>query len=520
MFDHFKERGLRQLLLIISWGITMVSCEKNEYETINNYGGGDENGTGMHVPLLKAFSFRVSSNPYQLVEDVPCEIIGDSVAECWVRHFINDKELIPHFEYYGSNVYVDGQPIKSDETRLDFNKPVHLTITGGTLQKDYTVFVHSFTGLPVVWIETKGRQDITSKDEYLKASFRMDGDMETYENSILDSVNIKGYGNSTWSMPKKPYRLKFDEKVSLLSEPKDRSWVLLANYTDKTSLRNYIAFYMGSMSALDYTPRSHFVELMLNGEYKGTYQLCEKIKISKNRVNVGDDGFLLEVDSKAEDGEATFFTSQLEQPVNIKDPDVTVGDADYEYVRNYVQIAEDALYADNFRDENEGWRKYMDMDSFVEWYLVNEIARNNDASFYSSCYMSLRRGGKLKMGPLWDFDIAFGNVNYEGNYSTTGLMLRWYFWFSRLFQDPAFVAKVKERFEYFYSRKDDIIREINEKARYLKLSVEENNSKWGTFYTYISPNYNIWGNYMNEVQSMKNWLNDRFEWLKSEFDRM
>ena len=226
------------------------------------------------------------------------------------------------------------------------------------------------------------------------------------------------------------------------------------------------------------------------------------------------------MDSKARDGETTFFTRHLEQPVNIKEPDVSVGDEDYEYVRNYVQAAEDALYAENFTDEDEGWRKYMDMDSFVDWYLVNEIARNTDASFYSSCYMSLRRGGKLKMGPLWDFDIAFGNVNYDGNFDPTGLMVRYYFWCSRLFQDPAFVARVKERFDYFYSRKDDIIREVNEKARYLKFSVEENNNKWGTLYTRTWPNYDVWGNYLNEVQNLKNWLNERFEWLKNEYEGM
>ena len=124
------------------------------------------------------------------------------------------------------------------------------------------------------------------------------------------------------------------------------------------------------------------------------------------------------------------------------------------------------------------------------------------------------------MGPLWDFDIAFGNVNYNEDFSPTGLMLRWYSWYSRLFQDPAFVAKVKERFDYFYSRKDDIIREINEKAQYLRLSVEENNNKWGTFYKYTPPNYNIWGSYQNEVQNLKYWLNERFEWLKREYDKM
>jgi hypothetical protein len=275
---------------------------------------------------------------------------------------------------------------------------------------------------------------------------------------------------------------------------------------------------MGSISSLDYTPRYHFVELMLNGMYMGTYQLGEKLKIGKDRVNVGDDGFLLEIDAKAADDEVTFMTEHLEQPVNIKDPEVVVEDENYNYIKSYLMKAENALYAENFTDETEGWQKYLDLDSFVDWYLINEIAKNCDAAFVSSCYMNLKRGGKLKMGPLWDFDLAFGNIDYSESYDPKGFLIKYVSWYSRLFQDPAFVAKVKERFNYFYSHKDDIMRDINENAQYLRYSVEENNNKWGTLYNYTWPNYDIWGNYLNEVQYLKNWLNERFEWLKKELE--
>ena len=160
------------------------------------------------------------------------------------------------------------------------------------------------------------------------------------------------------------------------------------------------------------------------------------------------------------------------------------------------------------------------MDSFVDWYLINEITKNNDAIFWSSCYMNLRRGGKLKMGPIWDFDISLGNVNYNDNFIEEGFWIKNIQWYSRLFEDPAFVAKVKERFAYFYSHREDIMKNINENALYIKYSVQENENKWHTFYTYTWPNYDIWGSYMNEVQSMKTWLSKRFEWLKNEFEKM
>lgn len=471
-------------------------------------------------PALTAIVFRAADNPNQLIEDVECGNISDSIVECRINHIVTDKMLVPHLEFNGDSILADGQRVKSDTTRLDFRKPVVMTVANDTLKKSYTVCVSSFTGLPVVWIETKDRQAILSKDNYLRASFRLAENVMTRGGGdvFMDSVNIKGRGNTTWGMPKKPYALKFDNKVSLLGEPKDKSWVLLANYADKTSLRVQTAFYMGSISSLDYTPRYHFVELMLNGMYMGTYQLGEKLKISKDRVNVGDDGFLLEIDAKAAEDEITFMTEHLEQPVNIKDPDVIVEDENYNYIKSYLVEAENALYADNFTDETEGWQKYLDMDSFVDWYLINEISRNCDAAFVSSCYMNLKRGGKLKMGPLWDFDIAFGNIDYSESHDPRGYLIRHASWYSRLFQDPAFVAKVKERFSYFYSHKDDIMQNINENAQYLRYSVEENNNKWGTFYNYTWPNYDVWGSYLNEVQYMKNWLNERFEWLKKEFD--
>ena len=124
------------------------------------------------------------------------------------------------------------------------------------------------------------------------------------------------------------------------------------------------------------------------------------------------------------------------------------------------------------------------------------------------------------MGPLWDFDIALGNIDYNGNWETEGFWIKGVAWYNRLFQDPAFVAKVKERFNYFYNKQSDIMNEINLNAQYLRYSVIENNNKWGTFYNYTWPNYDIWGNYQSEVQSMKSWIQKRFEWLKEQFDAM
>lgn len=134
--------------------------------------------------------------------------------------------------------------------------------------------------------------------------------------------------------------------------------------------------------------------------------------------------------------------------------------------------------------------------------------------------MNLSRDGKLKMGPLWDYDIAFGNVNTGECGNPEGFHIKNVSWFKRLFKDPDFVNKVKERFAYFYERRENIYAEINANATYLKYAVIENNSKWKTFYTYTWPNNTIWGSYENEVQSMKIWLEKRFQWLNEQYTAM
>jgi hypothetical protein len=466
------------------------------------------------MPQLISMEFYSATNAQRIKEDVTCTIQGDSII-CYINELMDDKLLIPHFVYEGDEVFVGEKPLTSDVTACDFSKPVKLTVRAEERVKEYTVYVYAYTGLPVLWIDTENGAKIVSKDDYLNAHFKL---VDTDANVTELEGQIKGRGNSTWNAPKKPYRLKFSEKVGFLGEPKDKSWVLLANYYDKTLLRNTTAFYMGKISNLEYTPHFNYVEVIQNGQYYGTYQLGDNLKISKNRVNVGDDGFLLEIDAKAASDEITFRTSHISQPINIKDPDVEIGDDNYNYVKDYINAADAVLFSDEFTDPNKGWQKYLDMNSFVDWFLINEIAKNNDACFYSSCYMNLKRGGKLKMGPLWDFDIGFGNINYNGCDATDGFWIKNVAWYTRLFQDPVFVARVKERFDYFYNHQSDIFNYIDQQVVYLKYSIKENDSRWNIINSKIWPRENVIGDYQDEIDFMKDWLKERFEWLKEAFE--
>ena len=443
-------------------------------------------------PKLLSMEF-VSTENSDLTKNIACEIVGDSIIDCWLPAIMHEKYLIPRFTFDGTLVTIDDMEAESGVSMFDFTKPVTVTVHTSESSTSYRMFVHSFTGLPVMYINIDGNQEVTSKDYYLNASFRLVEDVRTRgPGDVVEApVHIKGRGNTSWGRPKKPYRLKFNDKVSLLGEHKDRSWVLIANYADKSALRNHTALYLGKISNLDYTPSSHFVDLFLNGRYDGTYEVSEKIKISNHRVAVGDDGFLLEVDARAprEEDSTYFYVAHMTNPINIEDPEVVNGDDNYNYAYSWVATADAVLYSENFTDPTYGWRAYFDMDSFVDWYLINEITHNPDATMLYSCFMHFKRGGKIHMGPIWDFDLAFGNTDYwdRGPYN---YWIKKSDWIIRMFKDPAFKARVKERYDYFYSRKADIMREIDATAVYLKGSVEENENRW------------------------------RMDWLKTEFDKM
>ena len=366
--------------------------------------------------------------------------------------------------------------------------------------------------LPKVLISTENSQDITSKENYVEGAAKILGRNE--DENLTANLKIRGRGNSTWVLPKKPFQIKFKDKEKVLGMPKDKKWILLANYTDKTMLRNELAFDISRLSNLAWTPESRFIQLIRNNRYQGIYQITQKVEESSNRVDIGKQGFLLEVDQLGQlDSDDVYFRTN-NYLFNIKEPNVEFEDDEYTFIRDYIQLAESVLLGNNFMDPVQGYAKYIDTASFIDWYLINEISKNNDAIFFTSVYMQIVPGEKLKMGPVWDFDISFGNINYNGNESVEGFWIKKALWISRLFEDPNFVAAIKSRFNYFYSKRNVMYNKIDSNCSYLYNSQDENYSKWPTLGTYVWPNYVWFDTYDEEVNYLINWLNGRLEWLK------
>lgn len=481
-------------------------------------------------PFLYTMEFVAYDNPYQLIENTPCTIIGDSAVECRILNITEDKVLIPRFTFQGTTVSINGVEAESGKTAFDFSTPVVLTVLTGNTSKDYVVTVNSYTGLPTVWLDTNSHVNIANANQYYGGSIKIIDGPKTRAGSGVTkaSVKIMGLSPIRWYRPdyilsnsedlllaKNGYMLKFNNNISLFNEPKGTTWRLLPNLNDLTFIHNQTAFFMGNMSNLDYTPRAHHVDMLMNSRFFGNYLLIERPDLSEERVNVGSDGFILNIGS--DESGRYFYGNYLESPVTVMAP----GSPSEEYVsyaNDFVIRAENALFSSNFTDEDAGWQKYMDMDSFVDWYLINEIAKNQNGAFKKNCLMSLARGGKLKMGPLWDFETAF--EDFSKHTSADGFVIKDVKWYNRLFQDPAFVAKVKERFDYFYSNQQKILMDINENADYLRYSVKEDDNRWDTFAGYKSSTVSVWGAYGSMVESMKYWLVARMDWLKKEFDAM
>ena len=332
------------------------------------------------------------------------------------------------------------------------------------------------------------------------------------QNLLQVSGNIHIRGNSSALFPKRPFRLKLDRENSIVNMPPARSWVLLANYADRSMIRNALAFRMSEDSQMDWIPHAIFAELYFNNSHKGTYQLCEKVQVHPNRLTVPSDGCLVEIDGHVKEGD--FYTPHITVPFHIRWPEQErlTTETSQRIEQLFVQ-ADNVLFGDNFADPEHGWREYMDETSFIEWYLINEIAKNNDAIFFSSCYMHVNSEGKIVMGPVWDFDLAYGNSVYNDTENPQGWHVRTASWYTRLFEDAAFRTAVRKRFDEYYSQREVYIGFIRQMAVVLRAHVQENEEIWHTMNRQIKYSPAVYSNYDEAVDALITWLNNRFEWM-------
>jgi len=342
--------------------------------------------------------------------------------------------------------------------------------------------------IPILYIDTVG-VEINSKEDYIEGSVSIIGS-DGLTNLSSTKMKIKGRGNSTWWQGgiwgKKPYQIKFSEKTDVLNMSADKKWVLLAEISDISLIRNKIAREISNISRFDYVPQAKYIDLYINNEYAGIYLVGQKVEESSNRVNIGDNGYLVEIDTDAQgriDIDDVYFRSNIwsshyEQGVfNIKEPNVDYNSNEYNLIKDYINNFESALFGENFKDPDLGYRSFIDLPSFIDWFLVNEIAKNQDAKSFSSIFLNYVPGEKIKMGPVWDFDLAFGNVNYSSAEDPEGFWIKENIWYEKMFEDPYFKELVKERFSYYMDNLDEILSKVDGYEIYIKFSTSKKLSK-------------------------------------------
>ena len=376
--------------------------------------------------------------------------------------------------------------------------------------------------LTIFEINTKNQANVDSKDYYLKAGFRIyDFKNNTYT-LINDSTEIKGRGNSTWENPKKPYRLKLFKSASLGGMPSNRHWVLLANFEDKSASRTKLASDLGNYLGINYTPRSIPVELVLNGEHLGSYQLIEAVKIGSSRIDITQvkttngvisGGVIFELNARLD--EQYNFYSNAGLPITIKDPDdlntssPETAAKHFDYLVGIFNKAEDALFSSEFTDPLKGYSNFFNVTSAVNWYLTEEILKNFDIGEYSVYkYIDTKNNNKITYGPIWDFDLSAGNregpIGFKAKVENA--------WMRRFFEDPNFESLVKLKWMTIRENLlSTMTNSINQNSRQIFNSQLKNELIWSSSIRYGDKSF------YEDVFFLKNWLYERVQWLDEQF---
>lgn len=438
--------------------------------------------------------------------------------------------------------FCSGQPNAQNNT----DKPISKIAKSATAQQ--TVY-KQLSNIPAVFIETENTEDITSKDYYLNGRITIVSDNGA--TVFTDTMEVKGRGNYSWnSTPKKPYRVKLNHKANLLGMPaKAKNWTLLNNYGDKTLMRNLLAFDFSRRLEIPFSPSGKNVDLILNGKYRGCYQLCDQIEVNPGRVEVekmddddikGDSltgGYLVEIDAYASQ-EAKYFDAfwrtgrrgnNMTMPVTIKYPDSE--DITYEQ-ENYI-VAHFNAMASAIQASSGNIKNYIDVETFVRHFLVGEFSGNTDTYWSTNMYKK-RNDDKFYFGPVWDFDLGYENDNrtypinsntewiYASSGSVASSAVREFV--TLLVDDPAVYKILKGVWAKYRLNgaisKHGLLKVVDDYAAELNASQELNFDVWDIMNVAVHQNPGIWGSYEAEVDNVKDYISDRITWIdyKLNFD--
>lgn len=485
-------------LLPLLMAVVLISCiDKPDTSSGKEDGGDDTSVEKVEDLKIHSLTIRPEENEYIYA---PVSFTSDASGVNWSATIENYKADLTRlkviFEVDAVRVTVGDTEQVSGVTDNDFtNEVVFRLYTVHGEYRDFTLSLNnpadSYSGFPVLALMTDGGKPVDSKENWVKGRVVFDPQQSDYA-LYSGEMEMKGRGHNTWGQPKKPYNVKLAQKAELMGMAKHKRWVLLANAGDRTLMRNRVAYRLGRMTQLPWTPDTRYVDVIFNGRFVGNYLLTEQIRVDKNRVNITEAergmgpeavGYLLEFDRYVE--ENYFYTQRRQLPVNIKEPDEELLTPEQKsYISDYVDRIEGMLY--DADEVDMAYRDMIDVDTFIDWWIVVELTENRDTKLPGSCYMYKDVQGKLCAGPLWDFDLTtfqgstreFMQYDYEVDLTDPAYSNR-NLWYKRLFSDPVFKARAKERWQLYKSSFDTIGDFIDEQKSLIEASASRNWEMWG-----------------------------------------
>lgn len=439
-----------------------------------------------------------------------------------------------------------------------------LCVFGGKL-----LFAQQFTNstLPILVITTPNSTPIPDEPKaigHLGIIWNGDGAINHLTtdpfNEYDGQIGVEIRGSSSQSFPKKGYAVETQhpdgtsDNVSLLGFPKENDWILYGPYTDKTLMRDALAFTMAGW-IMPYAPRVKFCELVINGDYVGVYMFTEKIKRDDNRVNIskleptdiaGDaltGGYMLKFDKF--DGISSEGFASTHPSMPGASPGTTVyqyhypkpEDITYQqkaYIQNYIANFENIMSAANYADPITGYPSVLDVESVIQLTLIEEISRNVDGYRLSTFMYKDRESidNRLHLGPVWDFNLGFGNVDYCIGPDYKGWAVNFnnfcpddywivHFWWNKLWKDKAFLQKMRDDWVALRADKfsnENVLHLVDSLENLLAVPAQRNFQRWPILNQYVWPNPVITGSYAGEVEHMRTWLLNRMAWMDGAFE--
>jgi len=437
---------------------------------------------------------------------------------------------------------------------LNLKLPFIALISLVFLSKSFSQVSFTSSNLPIVLINTN--EQTINDDPKIFATMGIIWNGSNTRNTIKDPINsyngnigIEIRGSSSQQFPKKSYGFEtksndlVDVDVSLLGLPKENDWILYALYTDKTMIRDVMTYTLDA-SLKHYAPRCRYVELILNNQYQGVYVLMEKIKRNKNRVNIsklqttdnsGDNltgGYIIKID-KTTGGDtegwlsnySNYFGNTMYLYDYPKQEDITT--AQKTYIQSYVRKMENAIYQGKYSGEGS-YHEFLNDTSCIDFMIINELSKNIDGYRLSS-YLYKGRNDVLHCGPIWDFNLGYGNANYYNGWKPGGFQYQAYletdswqipFWWNKLMQDQSYVEKLKKRWSLLRKKElsDQRIKFVTDSLTSLLAEAQVRNfQKWPILGQYVWPNYYIGTSYESEIKWMKDWITQRLAFLDQQW---